>query len=182
MAQKDRAATAAARDPGEEFVARLASGGLVGLLRSPGQGPDVDPADRAFEFQPRRKSFDEFSIGRARPSAQLVIEMANDEPPVAKTDERIQERHGIATSGNADQVPARWRKPGDQFPGQRKRHALSRPFAPNGVKTWCSRDRRSLPQRWGESPPGASAKRLTGWIERYGARLLGRGPTARRRM
>lgn len=50
------------------------------------------------------QTFDESRVGFARATTQLMIEMANNEPPVTKIDEFMQQRDRIAAARNADEV------------------------------------------------------------------------------
>src|SRR4051794_14593077 len=112
MSEKKRPTAVTASDAREKFIARISAGGLEGLLGSLRQGRDLGPTDLAFQFQLGRESLDELCIGCTRSSAQLVIEMTNDEPPIAAMRQQMQKRHGIAAAGDADEVAALWRKLG----------------------------------------------------------------------
>ena len=61
------------------------------------------------------KFFNETRIGVARTTAQLMIEMANNEPLVTKTDEVMQQRDRIAAAGDADEVALPRRKLPENF-------------------------------------------------------------------
>ena len=56
------------------------------------------------------QTFNESRVGSARATTQLMVEMANEEPPVAKIDELIQQRDRIAAARDADKVPSIRRK------------------------------------------------------------------------
>ena len=56
------------------------------------------------------QTFDESRVGFARATTQLMIEMANNEPPVTKIDELMQQCDRIATARDADEIPSVLRK------------------------------------------------------------------------
>lgn len=88
----------------------------------------------------RGQTFGESRIGFARTTTQLMIEMANNEPPVTKIGELMQERDRIAAARDADEIAgARGEIPqGFQIPIALLlyliAHRLSRPLPRNGVK------------------------------------------------
>ena len=113
MAEENRPATAAARDPREEFVARIPSGSFDGLFFPPRPHRDIDAAELAFQFQLSSEASDEFRIRSARSSAQLMIEVANNEPPVSEVREKMQKRDRIPATRDPDQITVHRRKPRD---------------------------------------------------------------------
>ena len=56
------------------------------------------------------QTFDESRVGFARATTQLMIEMANNEPPVIELDQLMQERNGIAATRDADEIRSILRK------------------------------------------------------------------------
>ena len=92
----------------------------------------------------RGQTFDESRVGSARTRAQLMIEMANNEPPVTKIDELMQQRDRIPAARDADEIAGAWGKipQGFQIPiGSLLysiAHFLSRPLPRSGVKRWIA--------------------------------------------
>src|SRR5215217_4276024 len=52
----------------------------------------------------RCKFFDKLRVGIARSSSQLMIQVANDQPFVTETNQPVQQRDGIASAGNTNEV------------------------------------------------------------------------------
>ena len=97
-------ASATLRDAREKFIARDPSRCFHRLLRRPRQCGNVGSID--FELTMKRcgETFDESRVGFARATTQLMIEMANKEPPVTKIDEMMQQRDRIAATRDTDKV------------------------------------------------------------------------------
>src|SRR2546423_3240015 len=97
-------------DSGEKIVARIPAGGFNRFARLSRERADVDPPELGFQLQLPCQRLDEFCISRAGAAAQLMIEMADNQPLVTQTREAMEQRHRIAPAGNANQVAARARK------------------------------------------------------------------------
>ena len=50
------------------------------------------------------QTFDESRVGFARATTQLMIEVANEEPPVTKIEEMMEQRDRVAAARDTDQV------------------------------------------------------------------------------
>jgi hypothetical protein len=110
MAKEDRLATPAPRNARKKFVTGRASRCFDRLFRRAGQRAHIGLADLELTVKPGGQTFDELRIGFAGTAAQLMIEMANDEAPVARIDELMQQCDRITAAGNADEVRAARRK------------------------------------------------------------------------
>ena len=83
------------------------------LFRSPrslGQSADISRPNLAVEPKVAGDFFDKSGIAARCSPAQLMIKMADDQFLVAKINQEIQKRDGIAATGNADEVAAGRRK------------------------------------------------------------------------
>ena len=80
------------------------------MLRFAGQRGNIGSIDLEFTMKLCGQAFDESRVGFARATAQLMIEMANNEPPVTKIDELMQQSDRIAAAGDADEVRSVLRK------------------------------------------------------------------------
>jgi hypothetical protein len=106
MAEKNCGATPAAGDAREKIVTRISSGSFDRLLRTTGEGKDIEPVDLGFQIQLPGEGADELGVSRARASAQLVIEMADKETVISQARQRVEQRYGIATARHANQIAA----------------------------------------------------------------------------
>jgi hypothetical protein len=126
MTEKNRVATAATRDVGEELVTRGSPRCLNRLSAAPRQSGDVNPFRFEVEFESGGKTPDELRIGFAGATAQLMIEMADDESPISVLGQQMEKRNRIAPTGHADEIPACRRKAPHDFRIEDARHAVSR--------------------------------------------------------
>lgn len=110
VAEENRLAPSAPRDACKKFVTRHASRRFQRLFRSAGQRAHIRLIDLELTMKPGSQTFDELRIGLARATAQLMIEMADDEAPVAKIEELMQQGDRIAAAGDADEVSLLLRK------------------------------------------------------------------------
>lgn len=104
MPEKDCGASAAPGGFRKKLVTRHASRRLQRLPGLAGKSGNVCSARLKLAPKLRGQTFDEFRIGPARSSSQLVIEMADDEPPITKIVELMEKRDRIAPAGDADEV------------------------------------------------------------------------------
>jgi hypothetical protein len=74
------------------------------LLRTPRERGHIRLAQFEFTTELRGQALDESRVGAARSSAQLMIEMADDEPPVSEFDQPMQQRDRVTSAGHADEV------------------------------------------------------------------------------
>ena len=89
---------------GEKRITGLASGRFQGLLSFPRQRGDIDSSsDDEFITPLRGEPLDESGIlGACRP--QGVIEMADHEVTKPGRAQLVEQRHGVASTGNADET------------------------------------------------------------------------------
>ena len=92
MCEKDCVTASLFRDFCKELIARLTRGSFDRHLLFSRDRSDVRGSDFEIDIVFRREFFDKARVGIARASAQLVIQMADDQFLVTKTDERIQQR------------------------------------------------------------------------------------------
>ncbi len=104
MPEKDCVASATPGGFRKKLVTRHASRCFQRLPGLAGKRGNICSARLKLTLELRGQAFDEFRIGLARASAQLMIEMADDEPPIAKIVELMQKRDRIAPAGDADEV------------------------------------------------------------------------------
>jgi hypothetical protein len=110
MAKENRLATSTPPDTREKFVTRHAPRRFHRLFRGASQCANIGLIELERTVKPGGQTFDELRIGCARAAAQLMIEMADDETPVARIDELMQQGDRITAAGNADEVRAARRK------------------------------------------------------------------------
>ena len=110
MAKENRLATSPPRDARKKFVTRHASRCFHRLFRGASQRGDISSIDLELTMKPGGQTFDELRVGLAGATTQLMIEMADDEAPVARIDELMQQGDRITATGNADEVRAAGRK------------------------------------------------------------------------
>jgi hypothetical protein len=110
MTQEKRVAAPASRDAGEKIITRHPPRRFDRLLRTTGQRGNVGSTNLEFAMKLCGQTFDEIRVGCARAASELMIEMANNEPPVTLLDELMKQRHGISSSGDADEVAPRRRE------------------------------------------------------------------------
>jgi hypothetical protein len=110
MSQKNRRASAAARDLREELVARNASRRFQRLFGGPSERGNIRLTRLEPEIELCREPFDKSRIGFARASPQLMIEVTDNEPPVSKMVKLMEERDRIAPAGDADEIGLARRK------------------------------------------------------------------------
>jgi hypothetical protein len=100
-----------------------------------GESGDICPAQLAVGVQSRSQPFDELRVTFACGAAQLMIEVADNEAPVSELVKPVEERHGIAAAGHANEVTAGRRKLRDdvgiepEFLFWRRRHAVQQATA-----------------------------------------------------
>ena len=74
------------------------------MLRGPGQCGDIGPIDLEFTLKLGGQTFHESRVGFARATTQLMIEVANKEPPITEIDEMMQQRDRIAAARDTNKV------------------------------------------------------------------------------
>lgn len=84
MPEKNCPASATPGGFREKLVARRASRRFQRLPGLAGKSGNIPPAKLEPATKPTGKAFDKFRVGPARTSAQLMIEMADNEPPIAE--------------------------------------------------------------------------------------------------
>ncbi len=140
MSQENRATPAPPCDPGKELITGHSSRGLDRAFAPAGEPGHIGPIELALSVQLCGQPLNELGIGPTRTTAELMIKMADHKPPIPEMCELMQQRHGIATSGHANQVAAGARKMGDdvwiegEFLGRRRLHAVTRPLRGRPVK------------------------------------------------
>ena len=97
-------ASATPRDARKKFITRHPSRCFHGLLRGLGQCANIGPIDLELTMKLGGQTFDESRVCFARATTQLMIEVANEEPPVTEVDEMMQQRDRIAAARDTDQV------------------------------------------------------------------------------
>src|SRR5664279_2870878 len=110
MAKKNRFATSTPRDSRKKFVTRHASRRVHRLFRGARQRGDISSIELELTMKPGGQTFDKPRIGCAGAGAQLMIKMADDEAPVARIGELMEQGDRITATGNADEVRAAGRK------------------------------------------------------------------------
>ena len=104
MRKKHRVATMALRGFGEERIARLTRSGFDRHLFFLCERTDVCRASFKTGLICLSEFLHKTRVGITRSSAQLMIQMADDEFLVTDTDQPVQQRDGIASAGDADQI------------------------------------------------------------------------------
>ena len=104
MPEKDGGASAPPRGSRKKFVARHASRRFQRLPGLTGQRGNIRSPKLELELELRGQAFDEFRIGPAGTSAQLMVEMADDEAPITKIGQFMQQRDRITPARNADEI------------------------------------------------------------------------------
>src|SRR6516225_10339335 len=110
MRQENHAATVALCGFGEERVARLARCGFDRHLLFLREHGDVCRAEFEIDLIFLREFFYKAGIGVAGSSAQLMIQMANDQFLVIEIGQPMEQRDGIAPARDADEIARSWRK------------------------------------------------------------------------
>jgi hypothetical protein len=110
MAEENRAAAAAPGHPGEKFVAGHPAGCFQRLLLFASSDRHVHPFHLKLATSADRQTLNKSCIRRAGAATQLVIEMADHQPPVAQIKQLMQQHDRIAAAGNANEIGAIWRK------------------------------------------------------------------------
>ncbi len=101
MGENERAAAGLARRPGEEGIAGLPGGGFNGEPALPRQGGDIHAGGEDGKLQPAGEPPHEAGVGRARGTAEAVIEVEEGDFSKALLHERVEQRRGIDTAGDA---------------------------------------------------------------------------------
>lgn len=104
MPEKDCVASATPGGSRKKLVTRHASRCFQRLPGLAGKRGNICSARLKLTSELRGQAFDEFRIGLARVSAQLMIEMADDERPIAKIIELMQKCDGITPARDANEV------------------------------------------------------------------------------
>jgi len=115
MRQENRAAPMALRGFREKRVARVTRCGLERHLFFLRQRANVRRAEFKIDLIFPGQFFYKACIGIARSSAQLMVQMTNDQFLVTEIDQPVEQRDGIAPTGNADQIRPLGRKSSQQI-------------------------------------------------------------------
>ncbi len=114
MCEKDCVTASLFRDFCKERIARLTRGSFDRHLLFSRDRADIRRSDFKIDIVFRREFFDKARVGIARASAQLVIQVADDQLLVTNVDKVMKERDGIASAGNADEMARVRREPAKQ--------------------------------------------------------------------
>ncbi len=104
MPQEDGETSAPPGGFPKKLVARRASRRFQRLFGLAGESGYICPAELELAVKFCGQPFDEFRIGLARTSAQLMIEVAHDKPSIAQLVELMQKSNRISPAGDTDQV------------------------------------------------------------------------------
>src|SRR5213596_3570118 len=115
MRKKNRVATVALRDFGEKRIARFTRRSFDRHLLFLCQRTNICRAAFKIDLIFRSEFLHKTRVGITRSSAQLMVQMADDQFLVTETDQPVQQRDGIASAGDADQIARIGWKPWQQF-------------------------------------------------------------------
>ena len=104
MAQEKRATSTTPGDSREKFVAGRSAGCFHGLLQFAGPSGHIGPRHLKLTINAGGQALDKPRVRSARAPAQLMIQMANNKPPVPEIRHLMQERNRISPARDADEV------------------------------------------------------------------------------
>ena len=133
--EEDLVALVRARTQGEELVAGLAGGLLDGDPRVPCPARHVLPRDGKREFELLGQRSHEGRIVAGEESAQLVVQVAEDELGAAGLEESVQQGDRVPSARDAEEVAAAEVEPGIEREHARSLHVRVALLNPQGRRS-----------------------------------------------